>query len=320
VVVATSMAQFLKMPVKYVNVPDNLLGSIQLPSLSSLTGAFSMELVVMALTLAFVASAETLLSATAVDQMHDGPRANYDKELLAQGAGNMIAGLLGGLPMTGVIVRSATNVAAGARTRASAMMHGLWLLSMVAAMPFVLRAVPTASLAAVLVYTGYKLINVQNIRRLMQYGAFPVAIYAATVIVIVSTDLLTGILVGIGLSVVKILYGLTHMDIRVTRDPVHNRIDVHVAGAATFIRMPKLADALDALPAGAEVHVHLGALTYVDHACMEALANWERQHTGRDSKAVVERDELRAKYEANNGWGGAPLIQMKPGVAAGASH
>jgi MFS superfamily sulfate permease-like transporter len=320
VAVATIAAQMLAMPVKYVSIPDNLLGSIRLPAWNSVLSMLSPELFLMALTIAFVASAETLLSATAVDQMHDGPRANYDKELLAQGAGNMIAGALGGLPMTGVIVRSATNVAAGARTRASAMMHGVWLLVMVAAMPFVLRAVPTASLAAVLVYTGYKLVNVQNIRRLMQYGAFPVAIYAATVIMIVATDLLTGILVGIGLSVVKILYGLTHMSIRVSRDPLHNRIDVHVIGAATFIRMPKLVDTLDALPAGVEVHVHLGAVTYVDHACMEALANWERQHTGRDSKVVVEWAELRAKYEAYHGWGGAPLTHLKPSVADAASH
>ena len=132
VTVATAMAQLLKMPVKYVNVPDNLLGSIQLPALGALTGAFSGEILMLALTLAFVASAETLLSATAVDQMHDGPRANYDKELRAQGVGNVVAGLLGGLPMNGVIVRSATNVAAGAKTRASAMLHGMWLLIMVA--------------------------------------------------------------------------------------------------------------------------------------------------------------------------------------------
>jgi hypothetical protein len=95
---------------------------------------------------------------------------------------------------------------------------------------------------------------------------------------------------------------------------------VHVIGAATFIRMPKLVDTLDALPAGVEVHVHLGAVTYVDHACMEALANWERQHTGRDSKVVVEWAELRAKYEAYHGWGGAPLTHLKPSVADAASH
>lgn len=307
VVAATSVAQFLKMPVKYVNVPDNLLGAIQLPSLGSLTGAFSMELVVLALTLAFVASAETLLSATAVDQMHDGPRANYDKELRAQGVGNLVAGLLGGLPMTGVIVRSATNVAAGGRTRASAMLHGMWLLILVAALPWVLRLVPTASLAAVLVYTGYKLVNPANVRRLAQYGAFPVAIYAATLVTIVATDLLTGILVGMGLSIVKILYGMSHLHIRVTRDAARNCVDVHVAGAATFVRMPKLVDTLDALPRGVDVHIHLDAVTYVDHAIMEAIAAWEKQRSNAGSRVIVSWDALRAIYRARNGWTPEPI-------------
>jgi MFS superfamily sulfate permease-like transporter len=310
VVTATAAAQFLHMPVKYVNVPDGLLGSIQLPSLGALTGAFSGEVLILALTLAFVASAETLLSATAVDQMHDGPRANYDTELMAQGVGNMLAGGLGGLPMTGVIVRSATNVAAGAKTRLSAMMHGVWLLLLVAALPWVLRMVPTASLAAVLVYTGYKLVNPANIRRLVQYGAFPVVIYAATVVMIVATDLLTGILVGIGLSVVKILYGLTHMEIRVTRS--ERRIDVRVIGAATFVRMPKLVDTLEALPKGVDVHIHLGAVSYVDHACMEALANWERQRAASGSHVSVSWDDLRALYRARNSWKGSiePELEM----------
>jgi MFS superfamily sulfate permease-like transporter len=312
VAVSTAIAAFWRLPVKYVDIPNNLLAAIRLPSLDALGGMFSLEYLFLGVTVAFIASAETLLSATAVDQMHDGPRANYDKELMSQGVGNLLAGLLGGLPMTGVIVRSATNIAAGARTRASAMMHGFWLLLMVAALPFVLRAVPTASLAAVLVYTGYKLVNPQNIRRLMQYGALPVAIYAATVITIVSTDLLTGILVGIGLSVLKLVYGLSHMHIRIARDPARNRVHVHVIGAATFLRMPKLVDALDALPAGVEVYIHLGAVTYVDHACMEALANWERQRVQQEAKVVVEWDELREKYWARNGLLGSRRPEMAP--------
>lgn len=310
VVIATGAAQMFHMPVKYVNVPDNLLGSIQLPNLGVLTGSFSMEIFVLALTLAFVASAETLLSATAVDQMHDGPRANYDKELLAQGVGNVLVGVLGGLPMTGVIVRSATNVAAGAKTRLSAMFHGVWLLLLVAAFPWILRLVPTASLAAVLVFTGYKLVNPANVRRLVQYGAFPVVIYAATVVMIVATDLLTGILVGIGLSIVKILYGLTHMHVRVIRSA--DGIDVHVVGAATFVRMPKLVDTLDALPRDVNVYIHLGSVSYVDHACMEALANWERQRASSGQRVSVSWDDLRALYHARNSWKAtpAPAVEM----------
>jgi MFS superfamily sulfate permease-like transporter len=153
---------------------------------------------------AFVASAETLLCAAAVDKLHRGPRTQYDRELAAQCVGNLLCGLLGALPMTGVVVRSAANVESGARTRAAAVLHGLWLLVFVCAFPFVLRWVPTAALAALLVYTGYNLVNPQAVRTLWKYGRGEVVIYAASVVTIVATDLLTGVLVGVGLSAAKL--------------------------------------------------------------------------------------------------------------------
>lgn len=300
VVAATSLSQGAGFPIKYVDLPANLFRSLRFPGVDSWASLSDWHFVVAVITLAFVASAETLLSATAVDQMHDGPRANYDRELLSQGIGNTLCGMIGGLPMTGVIVRSATNVAAGARTRASAILHGVWLLVLVAAAPGVLRLVPTASLAAVLVYTGYKLVNPQNVRRLLTYGGAPVLIYAATVIMIVATDLLTGILVGLGLSLAKLVYALSHMSVRVREDAARGRVEVHLIGAATFVRLPQLADALERLSREAEVHVHIEQLEYIDHACMEAIANWERQRNERSVRTVVEWDELRTKYLTRN--------------------
>jgi MFS superfamily sulfate permease-like transporter len=275
VVVATFAAQLLGLPIKYVDIPDNLLGTLSFPSAATFAQLWNPQLILAAGALAFVASAETLLSATAVDQMHNGPRTNYDHELLSQGVGNVLAGCVGGLPMTGVIVRSATNVSAGAKTRLSAILHGLWLLVLVAAAPSVLRLVPTASLAAVLVYTGYKLVNVQNIRRLLTYGGMPVAIYAATLGVIVVEDMLTGILCGLVLCLLGILYSMTHLSIQV--DHREDRIDVRLEGAATFLRMPKLIDELERLPHGVEVSVHVHKLNYIDHACLDAIATWEKQ-------------------------------------------
>jgi MFS superfamily sulfate permease-like transporter len=213
--------------------------------------------------------------------------------------GNIIAGLIGGIPMTGVIVRSATNVAAGARTRASAMFHGLWLLLLVAALPFVLRMVPTASLAAVLVYTGYKLVNPQNVKKLLHYGGAPVFVYAATLVTIIFTDLLTGILAGLGLSVLKVLYGLTHMEVRTVRRD-GGRIDLHITGAATFIRMPRLIDSLNALPRDVEVHLRFESLSYIDHACMDAIYSWEQKRSEKGTRVIVEWDDLMAHYRQRN--------------------
>ena len=302
VVTATAIAQALGMPVRYVSLPDNLFGAIQLPAAASFLRAFQPEFLLAAVTLAFVASAETLLSASAVDQMHDGPRTNYDKEMRSQGVGNILSGLAGGLPMTGVIVRSATNVAAGAKTRRSAMMHGLWLLILVAALPGVLRLVPTSSLAAILVYTGYKLINPANVRRLISYGGAPVLIYAVTVVMIVCADLLTGIIAGIALSLVKILWALSSLTIE-TRTSEANRVDLFISGAATFLRMPKLVDTLNALPVSSEVHVHFQNMQYIDHASMEAITSWEQQRASKDGKTVVEWEELKDRYKLRNRFG-----------------
>ncbi len=300
VVFGTTLANASGMAISFVSIPDNLFGGIQLPSLAMFTRMTEWHLLLAAVTLAFVASAETLLCATAVDQMHDGPRTNYDRELLSQGVGNILAGLAGGLPMTGVIVRSATNVAAGAKTRSSAVLHGAWLLVLVVAAPGVLRLIPTASLAAVLVYTGYKLVNPAVIRRLLSYGGMPVAIYAVTVGMIVATDLLTGIISGLALSVINVVYALSHMSVNVKHDKIRRRVDVHLHGAATFIRMPKLVDAIEKLPQDVEVHVHIQELGYIDHACMEAISSWEKQRNGRSAKTVVEWDELMAKYRTHS--------------------
>ena len=245
--------------------------------------------------------------------MHDGSRTNYDKELRSQGIGNILSGLLGGIPMTGVIVRSATNVAAGARTRLSTMFHGLWLLLLVAALPFVLRMVPTASLAAVLVFTGYKLVNPANVKKLLQYGGAPVFIYAATLITIVATDLLTGILVGLAFSLLKVVYGITHLEIKVHR--ALGRVDLHLIGAATFIRIPKLIDTLDSLPREQEVHIHFDNLMYIDHAGLEAISVWEKQRSAKGAKTVVEWDSLMAAYRRRNTFGSSSPAELAEAVS-----
>lgn len=316
VVFATAAAQGFSMPVRYVDLPDSLLGSLAAPALADFSRLAEPQLLLAAVTLAFVASAETLLSATAVDQMHDGPRTRYNRELMSQGVGNTICGFLGGLPMTGVIVRSATNVAAGAKTRRSAIIHGAWLFILVAAAPTVLRAVPVASLAAILVYTGYKLVNPNNVRRLLHYGGAPTLIYVVTVVMIVATDLLTGIVSGLVLSLVKVLYALTHMKVRVDASP--QRVDLHLTGAATFIRLPVLLDTLEKLPRDSEVHIHFKELDYIDHACLDALTAWEKQRNGKSPATVVEWDELMEKYRRGNPSLNMPAVgvQAAPAVTS----
>jgi len=296
VIVGTIFALAFALPITLVAVPTNLTDALNIPTTEALTGALDPDILTLGIVFAFVASAETLLCATAVDKMHLGARTNYDKELRAQGIGNMICGALGALPMTGVIVRSAANVEAGATSRVSAIMHGVWLLLAVIAFPFVLNQIPTAVLAAILVYTGYKLVNVAQIRKIAEFGKQELAIYFVTLIGVVAIDLLTGVILGFVLATLKLVYTFSHLSIAVTHDETTNRTDVWMTGSATFFSIPQLSAALENAPRGAEVHIHVEKLDYIDHACLEMLSSWEKLHQSTGGSLIVEWSELVQRY------------------------
>ena len=293
--VATAAASVYNLPINYVEVPAEVSDLVRFISITDLSTLLQPAILGSAFALAVVASAESLLCAAAVDKLHDGDRSNLDKELVAQGVGNTVAGVLGALPITGVIVRSTANVEAGAKTRWSAVMHGFWLLITVAALPALLGLVPVASLAAVLVYIGYKLVNPRIIRELAERGRGELAIYVATVVAIVATNLLEGLLVGLGLAVLKIAWTFTHMEVR-SEKREEGIYDVHLKGAATFVRLPQLMNELEDLPEDSEVHIHFLELNHIDHACLEAIADWERQRKPRGGKLVMEWAELESRY------------------------
>jgi len=302
VIAGTSLAQWGQWQIHYVKLPANLGESMKFTHPGDLLGLFSMEIFWEALALAFIASAETLLSAAAVDKMAKGQqKTNYDRELLSQGIGNSLCGLVGSLPMTGVIVRSAANVNAGSKTRMAAIFHGVWLLILVLVFPFVLELVPTASLAAILVFTGIKLLDLPTFRHLNRYGWDTAAIAAITTVTIVCSSLLTGIVIGIALSVLKLLWAISNLEVTVDRDPLSDRVDVQFKGSASFVNLPRFSDALESLPERGEVYVHVRGLNYIDHAAMESLSNWEKTRSQRGSHIHVEWDELMNFYNEKNG-------------------
>ncbi len=293
---ATGLAAAFVLPVLFVEAPASLLGSIHWPSMTLLSTAPWMAIVQSGLLIAVVASAETLLSASAVGQLSGSCKTNYDRELFSQGVGNALCGLVGALPMTGVIVRSSANIHAGARTRLSAVLHGIWLLVFVAGFAWLLNVIPTASLAAVLVYTGYKLVDVKSIKKLKDFGWGEVVIYFATLVTIVVEDLLTGVIVGVVLAAGKLLYTFSHLKIRTVADRRHDRLVMHLEGAATFVRLPQLAAALEQVPENTELHVELARLSYVDHACLDLFTNWAKLHEATGGSLVMDWDSLHATF------------------------
>lgn len=291
VVVASGFAWFTAWPIMRVSVPTAWSEFVALPNLAGLTtGDASLLMTIVAL--AFIASAETLLCATAVDSLHDGARTDYNQELKAQGIGNVLCGVFGALPMTGVIVRSSANVKAGARTRNSAILHGFWLAALVFLAPGLLALIPTSALAAILVFTGYKLIDVKAIRGLREYSRWELAIYLVTMGTIVATDLLTGVLAGLALALLRTVLSLAHLEVKVDLTPSGTAV-VHLSGAATFLSLPKLSAALEKIDKGRDVSIQLDRLLFLDHACLTALEEFTALHERQGGNVMLEREALQ---------------------------
>lgn len=297
VVAATLVAFSFGFDVTRVTVPSNIVSAIALPESGFFARWIDPGVITAAIALAFIASAETLLSAAAVDRMHDGVRTNYNKELRAQGIGNLLCGIAGALPMTGVIVRSSANVQAGAQTRLSAILHGVWILGFVALLPWLLREIPMAALGAVLVVTGAKLVNLKHVRHLFaHYGVLPAAIWAITCVLVVTEDLLTGVLVGIALSLLELIPNLRRLGLKVDQQEEAGAHRIALAGSATFVTLPKLSDRLESVPGGKAVLLDVSRLDAVDHSCAELLKDWLQRR--RAGGAPVELQGANGKIAA----------------------
>ncbi|MDQ1049348.1 MFS superfamily sulfate permease-like transporter [Streptomyces sp. V4I2] len=281
---ATLAALVFSMPVATVEV-QGLLGSIQPPSMDAFGELASVGVLGTIVAFTLIASAESLFSAAAVDRLHDGPRTAYDKELVAQGAGNALCGVLGALPMTAVIVRSAANVQAGAKTKASRVMHGVWLLLFAALLPNVLAYIPIPALAGILVHAGAKLIPVRQIVTLWREHRGEALILVVTAVSIVAVSMFEGVLIGLALAVVKTAWEASHIKMEVI-DKGAGPVQAYLSGNATFLRLPKILDDLESLPQDRPVELDLAGLHHLDHACRTALENWAERHSAVGTEPV----------------------------------
>ena len=251
-------------------------------------------------TIALVASVESLLSAVAVDRMHHGERTDFNRELVGQGAANLTSGMLGGLPVTGVIVRSATNLEAGARTRKSAILHGVWVLVFSLLLAGVIELVPVAVLAGLLIIIGVRLVKVADFTTARVTG--DLAVYAVTLLTVVFVNLLAGVVIGLALAIMAVLW-------RVVRAGIHaeplgardeQRWRVVIDGSCSFLALPRLSHVLASVPSGSHVTVEL-EVDFLDHPVHDTLDAWRLRHVSNGGTVEIEESGTATLREAQDG-------------------
>jgi carbonic anhydrase/SulP family sulfate permease len=231
------------------------------------------------LTIAAVASLETLLNLEAVDKLDPDQRhAPTNRELIAQGTGNMLSGLLGGMPITCVIVRSSININAGARTKLSAIVQGFLLLFSVMLLPQWLNQIPLAAVAALLLMTGFKLISPTLIKQMWDEGRNQFLPFAITAIAIVLIDPLRGILIGLSVSLFFILRSNLQRPLRrVLEKHVGGEVlRIELANQVSFFSRPVLQKALYDVPRGGHVLVDARNTDYIDADVLDLIDDFRR--------------------------------------------
>lgn len=250
----------------------DLWTQLRFPDFSKLTNT---GVHTMAITLAVVASLETLLCVEATDKLDPIRRiSSKSRELIAQGIGNMACALVGGIPMTSVIVRSSANIYAGARTRTSAFVHGLLMLAAVATVPWLLNRIPLACLAAILILVGYKLATVKLFKQMFQEGAIQWVPFATTIIAIVFSDLLKGVLIGLGVGLFMVLKSNIYSAINTASEG--KDFLILFTKDVSFINNIRLKRELAKIPDGASVWIDGSRAMFIDHDIQELVGEFQR--------------------------------------------
>ncbi len=256
-----------------VPVSDGLSGFFSNFSSPDFSAISSIDMWKIAITLAIVASIETLLSIEAVDNIDPYKRVTpTNRELVAQGAGNIVSGFIGGLPITSVIVRSSANITAGARTKTSAIAHGLLLLACVVLIPGLLNKIPLASLAAILIMVGYKLVKPSIFVQKYKKGYSHLIPYLATIIAILALDLLMGIAIGLVFGVIFVLIQNYHSAIMVVSDD--KDVLIRCKKDLFFLHKFELKTALSAIPPGSSVMIDVSRIRFIDQDNIEIMQDF----------------------------------------------
>jgi MFS superfamily sulfate permease-like transporter len=250
-------------------------------------------------TIAIVASIETLLCLEAGDKMDPMKRfSSANKELTAQGIGNMLSGFLGGIPMTSVIVRTSANLNAGAKTKLAAIAHGVFLLVAVLVIPGLLNKIPMASLAAILIMIGLKLASIKTFKHMWHNGAQQFIPFIVTVIAVVFTDLLKGVGVGLVVSIYFILKGNMKLAYFFRKEKHHTGETIHIelAQEVSFLNKAAIKQTLAHLPENCTVIIDAANTVYIDYDVLEMIKDF-MNFGSKDKNISVVLKEFKEEYK-----------------------
>jgi MFS superfamily sulfate permease-like transporter len=291
-------------PSHLVQVPvakdlDAFLGFLQFPDFGRLGNPIVLKA---AVTIALVATLETLLNLEAVDKIDSDQRQSPpNRELVAQGIGNVVAGLIGGLPMTSVIVRSSVNINSGGRTKLSAILHGVLLLICVITVPQWLNEIPLAALAAILITTGFKLASPALFKSMWNEGTRQFLPFTITIAAIVLTDLLVGVLIGLGITILFILHSNLRRPLRRIMEK-HSSGDVlriELANQVSFLNRASIEETLYAVPRGGHVLIDARNTDYIDPDIRDLISDFHDK-TSKAHGVEVSLIGFRDHYDFND--------------------
>lgn len=287
VVVGVLINEFFKASGSSLAISQDHLVSLPVPkSLNDFVGQFSLpnfaeiarpDVWVVALTIAVVASIETLLCIEASDKLDPLKRyTDTNRELLAQGTGNILSGLLGGLPMTSVIVRTSANINSGGRTKTAAIAHGILLLLAVVTIPAILNKIPLACLAAILLMIGYKLASPTVFKHMWKSGKYQFIPFIVTMVAVVFTDLLEGVAIGLVVSIFFILRANLKLAYFFKKEEYHEGevITIKLAQEVSFLNKAAIKQTLNHLPDGSKVVIDATDTFYIDHDVVQLVKDF----------------------------------------------
>ena len=283
-------------------VPTTLEEFKQIIVTPNFSGITNPQVWIVALTIAIVASIETLLCIEASDRMDVHKRyTDTNVELKAQGIGNIVSSLLGGLPMTSVVVRSSANNNAGAKSKMSAIIHGVLLLVSVLTIPFILNKIPLATLAAILILVGYKLAKPATFKHFWDNGKYQFIPFIATLLAVVFMDLLKGVALGIIISIIFILRGNLKRAYSFRKEEYVDGDVIHIdlAQEVSFLNKSAIKLTLNEIPENSRVIINAHDTVYIAHDILDLIREFKATRA-KDENIKVKLKGFKKEYQLEN--------------------